>query len=117
MHTMAYFRGKFALGLKGRLYAKLFFMSIGKILCHHCLYALNGKILRQTSHVKPNGCVSICMFVHKGKILRHGLFCCMIIIISNFTKPVSIVTQSWSSYKSQIRAYTAKCHIVCSYIE
>ena len=43
------FRGKFALGPKGSFYAKLFFMSKGKMLRHHCLYVRNGKTLRQTS--------------------------------------------------------------------
>ena len=95
IHTMAYFRGKFALGLKGRFYAKLFFVSKGKILRHHCLYVLNGKILRQTSYVKPNACAYIFKFIHKGKILRHGLFYCMIMA----SKPVSMATQSWCSYK------------------
>ena len=56
------FRDKFALGLQGRFYAKLFFMSKGKILCHRCLYALDEKILCQTSYVKPNACA--CSYMH-----------------------------------------------------
>ena len=39
-----------SLDLKGRFYAKLFFMSI-------------GKILRQTSYVKPNVCAYIFKFI------------------------------------------------------
>ena len=73
---MAYFRGKFALGVKGKFYAKFFVMSKGKISHHRCLYVLNGN---QTSYVKPNACACIFKFINKGKILHHGLFCCMII--------------------------------------
>ena len=74
---MAYFRGKFALGLKGRFYAKLFFVSKGRLIFYAIvafMYVLNGKILRQKNNVKPNMCTRISRFVYKGKILRHGLF-------------------------------------------
>ena len=74
IHTMAYFRGIFPLGLKGRSYAKLFFMSKGNILRHRCLYVLNGKILRQARYINPNACTRVCRFVHKGKTLCHRLF-------------------------------------------
>jgi len=54
VHTLAYLRDTFPLGLKGRFYVKLVFVSKEKILCHCCLCVLNGNILRQTSGVKPN---------------------------------------------------------------
>ena len=101
IHTMAYFRSKFALGLKGRFYAKLFFVSKGKILHHHCLYVLNGKILRQTSYVKPNACAYIFKFIHKGKILRHGLFYCMI-MASTLLNPYPWQHKAGVVIKSQI---------------
>ena len=59
IHTLAYFRGTFPLCLKGRFYAKLVFMSKGKILRHCCLYVLNGNILRQTNDAKPNAYMHI----------------------------------------------------------
>ena len=54
LHTLAYLVGTLPLGLKGRFYAKLVFVSKGKILRHCCLYVLNGNILRQTNDAKPN---------------------------------------------------------------
>ena len=60
LHTLAYLKGTFPLGLKGRFYAKLVFVSKGKILRHCCLYVLNGKILRQKNHIKPSTCAHIC---------------------------------------------------------
>ena len=41
---MAYFKGKFALGLKGRFNTNLFFMSKGKIHVHANAYSyIKGK--------------------------------------------------------------------------
>ena len=47
-----------------------------KTLHHCCPYVLNGKILPQTSYVKPKACKHIYAdsYIRKGKILRHGLF-------------------------------------------
>ena len=66
LHTLAYLVGTLPLGLKGRFYAKLVFVSKGKILRHCCLYVLNGNILRQTNDAKPNTYMHIDSYI-KGK--------------------------------------------------
>ena len=89
----------FALGLKGRFYAKLFCVSKGKILRYCCLYVLNGKILRQTTSLPIH--VHISVTSYKGNILRHVLF----ILSPSFTKSVSMVPSTlnfFSRYYSYI---------------
>ena len=66
LHTLAYLVGTLPLGLKGRFYAKLVFVSKGKILRHCCLYVLNGNILRQPNDAKPNTYMHIDSYI-KGK--------------------------------------------------
>ena len=66
LHTLAYLVGTLPLCLKGRFYAKLVFVSKGKILRHCCLYVLNGNILRQNNDAKPNTYMHIDSYI-KGK--------------------------------------------------
>jgi len=68
LHTLVYLRGALPLGLKGRFYAKLVYVSKEKFLYHYCLCVLNGNILCQTSGVKPNA------IIYKDPYLR-GRFC------------------------------------------
>ena len=81
LHTLAYLRGTLPLGLKGRFYAKLVFVSKGKILRHCSLCVLNGNILHQTNGVKPNA------IIYKNPYLR-GRFYAEYYLVLYITVPI-----------------------------